>query len=118
MTGVSTGTRIETDLDGKKKWKKRHTLRITVGDSNIAATAVGDSGASVVLNSAAALESSTLFQEGGAVDSEGTVRGVILNDRRCGTAQVTSEGLDVVAGSKDAGEAGEHGKGDCVLHLG
>lgn len=70
-----------------------------------------------MLNSAAALKSGGLVQEGSAVDRERTVRGIILNDWGSSTAQGTSEGLDVVAGSENAGEAGEHGKSDSVLHL-
>lgn len=70
-----------------------------------------------MLNSAATLKSGALVQKGGAVDGKGTVRGIVLNDWGSSTAQVTSKGLDVVAGSENAGEAGEHGKSDCVLHL-
>lgn len=93
------------------------TLCITVGHGNVCVTTVGGGSASVVLNSAAALEGCTLVQEGSAINRKGTVRGVILNDWGSSTAQGTSEGLDVVAGSENAGEAGEHGKSDSVLHF-
>lgn len=70
-----------------------------------------------MLDGAAALESGSLVQEGGAVDGEGAVRGVVLDDWGCGTSEGTGEGLDVVAGGEDAGEAGKHDEGDSVLHL-
>lgn len=70
-----------------------------------------------MLNSAAALKSGALVQKGSAINREWTVRGIVLNDWGSSTAQGTSEGLDVVAGSENAGEAGEHGKSDSILHF-
>lgn len=85
------------------------TLSIAVGNRDIGTATVGNSRAGVVLDGAAALEGGTLVQEGSAVDGEGTVRGVVLDDRRSSTAERAGEGLDVVAGGEDAGEAGQHG---------
>lgn len=102
-------------VQGKRA--KSPTLSVAVGNIDISATAVGNSSASVVLDGTAALESGALVQEGGAVDGEGTVSGVVLDDWGRGTAESAVEGLDVVARSEDAGEGSQHGEGDGVLHF-
>lgn len=74
-------------------WASR-TLGLAVSDGEVARTRVGSVGASVVLDRAAPLESSTGVHEGVAVDGEGPVARRALNSWRS-TAEGAGELLDV-----------------------
>lgn len=76
------------------------TLSTAVGDAEVTRAGVGGVGAGVVLDGAAALDSSTLVHECSTVDREGAVRAAVVNDGRGGSSEVTSEGLDIVARSR------------------
>lgn len=92
-----------------------HTLLVAVGDVEVGFSTVCGAGTSVVLNGAAALNGGILVQEGGAVDGERPVRGIVLADWRSGATETSREGLHV-AGCHDGAESSECSKSECVLH--
>lgn len=93
-----------------------HTLLVTVGDVEVGLSTVRGAGTGVVLDGTTALEGSAFVQEGGAVDGEGPVRGIVFVDWGSGATETSLEGLHV-AGCQDSAEANECSKSERVLHL-
>lgn len=95
--------------------KSVHTLLVAVGNVEVGFSAVCGAGTSVVLNGAATLECGALVQEGGAVDGERPVRGIVFVDWGSGATETAGEGLHV-GGCQDGAESSECSESECVLH--
>lgn len=72
-------------------------MSTAVRDAEVTRARVGGVGASVVLDGAATLDSSTFVHKRGTVHREGTLRIARVSDSRGGSSEVASEGLNVVS---------------------
>lgn len=93
-----------------------HTLLVAVSDTYIGFPTVRGTGAGIVLNSTAALESGAFVQESGTIDGKWPVRGIVLDHRGSSAAEVACKGLHV-SGCQDGAEPGKCTNSERVFHV-